>query len=259
MVTIILHCPHCQSEALVRDGHAPNGKQLYRCRACGRRSRENPTPNTFPQARREEILHAYQERSSLRGLTRTFGISRTTQTSPLQAGRGIIGKADGQTLEAFYQTNHDLIYRYVYRSVGNREEAEDLTSQIFLKVVSSLDDTRGAKVAKFWLFQLTRTTIADYWRTRARAPTYSLEALLDTGWEGPTEEPRSSTDTAANRVQLLLQALPAPYREVLTCRFLLNLSIRDTARRMGLTVSNVKVLQFRALKRAADLAPTVLG
>src|SRR5712691_7358224 len=78
MVTITLHCPHCQSEALVPNGHARNGKQLYRCRACGRQSRENPTPHVYPEARREEILHAYQERSSLRGLTRTFGVSRTT-------------------------------------------------------------------------------------------------------------------------------------------------------------------------------------
>jgi streptogramin lyase len=57
-------------------------------------------------------------------------------------------------VEAFYQANHDLIYSYVYRSVRNREEAEDLTSQIFLKVVSGLDDTHGAKAAKLWLFQL---------------------------------------------------------------------------------------------------------
>ena len=71
MVTITLHCPHCLSDALVRNGHAPNGKQLYRCRACGRQSRENPTPRAYPEARREEILHAYQERSSLCGLTRT--------------------------------------------------------------------------------------------------------------------------------------------------------------------------------------------
>ena len=78
MVTITFHCPHCQSDALVRNGHAPNGKQLYRCRACGRQSRENPTPHVYPEARREEILHASQERSSLRGLTRTFGVSRTT-------------------------------------------------------------------------------------------------------------------------------------------------------------------------------------
>jgi RNA polymerase sigma-70 factor (ECF subfamily) len=184
---------------------------------------------------------------------------RTTLT--LHAGReGVtIGKADGQTLEAFYQANYDLIYRYVYRSVRNREEAEDLTSQIFLKVVSGLDVTRGAKVAKLWLFQLTRTTIADYWRARARASLCSLEALLETDWDSPTEESRSRNVTAANQVQLLLQALPTRYREVLTCRFLLNLSIRDTALHMGLTVANVKVLQFRALKRAADLAHVVFN
>ena len=44
MVTITLHCPHCGSEALVRDGHAPNGNQKDRSHACGRRSRENPPP-----------------------------------------------------------------------------------------------------------------------------------------------------------------------------------------------------------------------
>jgi transposase-like protein len=58
MVMIPLHCLHCQSDALVRNGHAPNGKQLYRCRACGRQSRETPTPHAYPTARREEILHA---------------------------------------------------------------------------------------------------------------------------------------------------------------------------------------------------------
>ena len=77
-------CPHCQSDAVVRNGHALNGKQLYRCRACGRQSRENPTPHAYPPTRREEILQAYQERSSLRGLTRTFGVSRTTVSSWIQ-------------------------------------------------------------------------------------------------------------------------------------------------------------------------------
>ena len=59
MVTITQHCLHCQSDTLVRNGHAPNGKQLYRCHACGRQSRENPTPSVYPEARREEILSAY--------------------------------------------------------------------------------------------------------------------------------------------------------------------------------------------------------
>lgn len=77
-MTITLHRSHWQSDSLVRNGHAPTGKQVFRCRACGRQSRKHPTPNHYSQARREEILDAYQERSSLRGLTRTFGVSRTT-------------------------------------------------------------------------------------------------------------------------------------------------------------------------------------
>jgi RNA polymerase sigma-70 factor, ECF subfamily len=147
----------------------------------------------------------------------------------------------------------------VFQSVKNHYDAEDLTSTSFLKVVSGMDNTHGSKEMNIWLFQLTRTTIADYWRTRARASISSLEALLDTGWEGPAEEPFASNDTAIDHVQLLLQSLPPHYREVLICRFLLTLSIRDTAQRMGLTVANVKVMQFRALKRATELAPTVLG
>ena len=78
MITITLRCPHCKSDALVRNGRAPNGKQKYLCRACQRQSREDPTPYAYSDKRREEILRAYEERSSLRGLERTFGVSRHT-------------------------------------------------------------------------------------------------------------------------------------------------------------------------------------
>ena len=76
MITITLECPYCESEELVRNGHASNGKQRYLCKACHRQSREHPTPHAYPDERREEILRAYEERSSLRGLERTYGVSR---------------------------------------------------------------------------------------------------------------------------------------------------------------------------------------
>jgi transposase-like protein len=97
MITITLHCPHCQSDTLVRNGHAPNGKQLYRCCACGRQSRENPTPHASSEARREVILHTYQERSSLRGLTRTFGVSRTTVSSWIKKSSSASSFVDNST------------------------------------------------------------------------------------------------------------------------------------------------------------------
>ncbi|SRR5260221_7379016 len=87
MVTITVYCPHCGSDQLARNGRAPNGKQKYRCKACKKQSRENPTPHAYPEERREEILRAYEERSSLRGLERTFGVSRTSVISWIKKGR----------------------------------------------------------------------------------------------------------------------------------------------------------------------------
>jgi RNA polymerase sigma-70 factor (ECF subfamily) len=165
-----------------------------------------------------------------------------------------------QEFQTFYQENLGLIYRYVYSRVGNREEAEDLTSQIFIKAVRGVDTERGPQSMQKWLFQVARTTIADYWRTHYRVSVNSLDELLEAGWEGPAEEESTAVSTSpVARVQRILQALPEHYREVLNCRFLLNLSIRDTALRMGLTEANVKVLQFRALKRAADLEYVLAG
>jgi len=159
-----------------------------------------------------------------------------------------------QEFQSFYQENLGPIYRYIYRNVRNREEAEDLTSQVFLKAVRSLDVKRGMQSAQTWLFQVARTTIADYWRAHYRGAASSLDQLLELGWEGPVEEEPALTGSgAAERVQDILQALPARDQEVLTCRFLLNLSIRETAIKMGLTETNVKIVQFRALKRAARL------
>jgi RNA polymerase sigma-70 factor, ECF subfamily len=58
---------------------------------------------------------------------------------------------------------------------------------------------------------------------------------------------------AAEHVREILQELPERYREVLTCRFLLNLSIRDSAVMMGLTETNVRVVQYRALKHTTGI------
>lgn len=171
-----------------------------------------------------------------------------------------VGGAAVQEFQTLYQENLGLIYRYVYSKVGNREEAEDLTSQIFIKAVRGVDRQRGVQSIQKWLFQVARTTIADYWRAYYRVSTSSLEELLEVGWEGPAgEEPAVASSRPAERVKRILQALPQHYREVLTCRFLLNLSIKETALSMGLTEANVKVLQFRALKRAADLEHVVTG
>jgi RNA polymerase sigma-70 factor (ECF subfamily) len=161
---------------------------------------------------------------------------------------------DSERLRSLYEDNLHVIYRFIYSKVGNREEAEDLTSQVFIKAVRGIDSARGSASIQSWLFQVARTTIADHWRSFYQLRAHSLDDLLEAGWEGPAEsQPVAVSTTPQDRVRRLLDQLPEHYRDVLTYRFLLNLSIKETAARMGLSEANVKVLQFRALKKAGRL------
>jgi transposase-like protein len=83
-----LKCYHCGSDRLARNGLTQNGKQPYLCSDCGRMSRDDPQPNGYTEEEREQILRAYHERSFLRGLSRTFGVSRNTVTSWLKKRGG---------------------------------------------------------------------------------------------------------------------------------------------------------------------------
>lgn len=205
-----------------------------------------------------------------------------------------IGQAGKDSRQRLYEENVNLIYRYVYAWMRNREEAEDLTSEIFLKALQRVDDRRSPREIQGWLFRIARTMLVDHWRHRYRQHTFSLEQYLHDEDQEPVDDELTiypgrwtkkpdplfqylSTDPLeqffdsedeeavedeladdhhkhANDVERLLEALPGRYREVLICRFLLDLSIKDTARRMGVTEANVKVMQLRALKQAAKLA-----
>src|SRR5579864_8606727 len=143
---------------------------------------------------------------------------------------------DVHTFQALYQEKFLPIYRLVYSKVGNREEAEDLTAEIFLKAMRGINLERDPESMQQWLYLVARTVVADHWRTFYRMPTNSLDELLEEGWEGPAEiESISRGNEQEKRVRYILQALPERYRQVLTCRFLLNLSIKDTALKMGVT------------------------
>lgn len=172
------------------------------------------------------------------------------QNSP--AGSDVVSSAPG--LRALYEQTLPIVYRYIYSKVGNREEAEDLTSQVYLKALRGLDEARDSSAMQAWLFQVARTTIADYWRTFYRLRASSLDDLLAAGWDSPLASGQPDGDqSATTRAERILHQLPERYREVLSFRFLLNCSLKETAARMNLTEANVKVLQFRALKKASQL------
>ena len=87
MVSETILCIHCGSDRLRLDGKAPNGKQKYFCNACQRSSRQNPKARGYSQDFQAQVLAAYHERASLRGVCRIFGISRQTLITWLKKSR----------------------------------------------------------------------------------------------------------------------------------------------------------------------------
>lgn len=156
-------------------------------------------------------------------------------------------------VEQLYAESLPALYRFIYSKVGNREEAEDLTSQVFMKALRGLDQRRDRQSMQSWLFQVARTVVADHWRSFYRLHTDSLDTMLALGFEARSESVSSPREAPDERVATILARLPPRYREVLTFRFLLNYSIRETAEEMRLSEANVKVLQFRALKKAGEI------
>lgn len=143
-----------------------------------------------------------------------------------------------------YQSHVTAIYQYLYARVGNRPDAEDLTSDVFMKAIGGMRSDVSTAELRAWLYRVAQTTLADHWREFYAEATAELEEDIQRDAQGPENH------EAVGRVEALLTTLPENYRRVLELRFLRGYSVRETARELGLSESNVKVLQFRALNRA---------
>lgn len=160
-------------------------------------------------------------------------------------------------LGSAFQENAAKIYSFIYAKVGNRETAEDLTSQVFLKATRWLAEDRSADSVRSWLYTTARSTIVDYWREqseRQSVPLDDLDTVLFRGTDGEEEVRR--TRTWALRI---LDTLPEREREVLRLRFLHGYSAVEIGQTLGLTPGNVRILQMRAIRRAASLHATADG
>ena len=108
----------------------------------------------------------------------------------MNSGRAIEGVPEDTPLGSTFRENAAKIYRFIYAKVGNREAAEDLTSQVFLKATRWLAQDRSAESIRSWLYTVARSTIADYWRAQSQHPTVPLDdpdAVLFCGREAPEE------------------------------------------------------------------------
>jgi RNA polymerase sigma-70 factor (ECF subfamily) len=151
---------------------------------------------------------------------------------------------DPSRFAELYESNFNRVYAFVVRRVSNREEAEDVTAEVFHQALLNLGrfQWRGVPFAA-WLLRIAANSLADRWQRAAKhGEVQSPEALED------AQEP--GADAQVERRAMLFQLvdrLPADQRLVILRRFVSQKSVREIAQELGRSEGAVKQLQFRAL------------
>lgn len=164
---------------------------------------------------------------------------------------------DVRALSSIYEELCPPVFRFVAFRVGRREDAEDIAQDTLLAATSHIQSFRGD--AKFinWCYEIAKRKIADYWRTHYKVEMTEWEEKIGLSTppdvEGEDLEETARIDGIEKNVHMILDALPENYRNVLHYRFLKNYTLQETADALSISLSNAKVLQHRALKKASQL------
>jgi RNA polymerase sigma-70 factor (ECF subfamily) len=163
----------------------------------------------------------------------------------------VVGARSYPDWEAIYRDNVGRVYRIMFDKVGNRPDAEDLTTEVFLAALKPLRTSASVGEVRAYLLTTARTVLASYWR---RVLGRELTTLDDEVAEQVFDD---IDPDRSERADAILAELPENYRQVLQLRFLHGRSCKDVADEMNVTVGNVKVLQHRALRAAAKVAERI--
>lgn len=157
-------------------------------------------------------------------------------------------QGDRDALEELYLIHFDRIYSYLHVSVGNRHDAEDLTTQTFLKMLEKIGSFKWQSAPfSAWLFRIAHNLAMDHFRARRR---WQPEEEVP---EPPAHEAEPSAELEAMRtigresMLKLIEDLSPEQQQVLTLKFVFNLPNAEVAAILDKTEGAVKSLQHRAL------------
>jgi RNA polymerase sigma-70 factor (ECF subfamily) len=171
---------------------------------------------------------------------------------PADIEEGTIERAkagDQQALAAVYDWYLPRVYRYVLSRVGDVAEAEDLTEDIFLRMLSAIVDYRRTNVPfSAWLFRIARNHLVSHYR---RNGVRKNQAVVDETVADSRQDPALIVETQMmlGEVAEAVQRLPDAQRDVIALRFAVGLSIAETAHVLGKRQGNVKMLQHKAVAK----------
>jgi RNA polymerase sigma-70 factor (ECF subfamily) len=165
---------------------------------------------------------------------------------------------DPEALAHIHDTYYTSIFRYVAFRVSDHTTAEDLTSEVFTRLLTALRDKNAPQnTLRGWLYGVAARVVSDYHRKAYRAPQVELdESLASTDYD-PAD--LVDKELALESLQRAMQNLTEEQRHVLSLRFGSNLPIQDVARALGKSEGAIKQLQARAVAALArQLSPKVV-
>ncbi|MBL8057203.1 MAG: sigma-70 family RNA polymerase sigma factor [Anaerolineales bacterium] len=157
-------------------------------------------------------------------------------------------RGDVNALGQLYDQHQAAIFRYLWLRLDDRAMAEDLTGEVFLRMMKALAHYR-AQAAPFraWLYRIARNLLVDHWRKGGPRAALPLTAAEDQ--PAAAADPVALVDRRLSLAQLrqALERLDEAQREVVTLRFLAGLSLQETAAALEKTEAAIKALQHRGL------------
>jgi RNA polymerase sigma-70 factor (ECF subfamily) len=156
-------------------------------------------------------------------------------------------KGEASAFGLLYDEYQPQIYRFIYLKVGHREEAEDLTHQVFLKTWGSIDkyDFQGFPFSA-WLYSVARNQVIDYYRTKK--VNITLETVTELKIESPSFSGVMDDNADIEKVKKAIYQLNPQQQDVIILRFIEDLSLQEVASILNKTEMAVKLLQHRAVK-----------
>ena len=160
-------------------------------------------------------------------------------------------KGESSAFEALYDHFYDQIFRYIAFKTSDSLIAEDLTEDVFLRMLESIRKFKPqGHPFSSWIFRIAHNRVIDHYRKRGRDKNVPLDTILTTvGESQSTLDTYVETKLAMREVNQAMENLTDLQREVLNLRFAGGLSIKETAEALNRNENSVKALQHSAVKK----------
>lgn len=160
-------------------------------------------------------------------------------------------EGDQSSFALLYERFFDQIFRYVSFKTGSPTEAEDITGEVFVRMIESIHRFKWqGHPFSSWLFRIAHNLIVDYFRKKGKKALVPLEGSADNLQSAHVDVDRGiDLEIAMDEIRRAMEGLTDLQREVISMRFAGGLSVAETARAIGKKDNAIKALQHAGLKK----------